>query len=115
MHEHADHPDYKFPIEARFHKTPQKLFDEGAFFWSDGCGGKTPMTLEEVERECIQVHALIYTDGSIALSIYEHCYALWRLRTGEVIGGSYLWDREGDWILTPESLEKIKELAREQR
>lgn len=36
-----------------------------------------------------QLHALIYTDGNVAVTLWEHCYTMWSARYGEPIGGSY--------------------------
>jgi len=106
-HEHADHPTYKFPVEVRFYKTAQERFDEGEA-WVDGEGNESPMPLEILESTGVETHALIYTDGSIALTLYECCYALWSLRDGSLVGGS-LWEK-GQWSLTEESLQKVKNL-----
>jgi hypothetical protein len=84
-HAHGDHPDYKFPVAAEF--VPRE---------SD---------LESWERR--ETHALIYTDGHIAVTLYECCYALWR-GDGACIGGS-MW-KKGEWRLTDETMTKIKEL-----
>jgi hypothetical protein len=105
--EHATHRHYKFPVEARFHLTPQELFDEGESFWVDGNGDKTKMSVEDLEYDCVQTHALIYKDGGVAVTLYECCYAMWHLYDGKVAGGS-LWEK-GHWVLTPESRAKIKE------
>jgi hypothetical protein len=107
-HEHGDHLDYKFPVKAVFYKTPEELVAEGVS-WVDGNGDKTPMTVEDAAYDCYQTHALIYTDGTIALTLYECCYAMWELRTGKVLYGSS-WEK-GEWKLTDESLAKIKELV----
>ncbi len=108
-HEHADHPTYKFPVEVRFYKTPEELLEEGESFWSDGEGNKIPMTLGELEVHGSETHALIYTDGCIALTLYECCYAIFSLSDGKVVRGS-LWER-GEWVLTEESLNKIRALG----
>jgi hypothetical protein len=46
----------------------------------------------------MQVHALLYTDGYVALTIFESSYALWNIRTGKLVEGS-LWKDE-EWRLT---------------
>lgn len=92
-HDHADHPDYKFPVEVEY-------------------VGHRP-SKEEHERDwidfdyCDQEHALIYTDGTIALTLFEYCYAMFSLNSGRAIGGK-LWDHD-NWQLTNESLQAIKE------
>lgn len=108
-HEHADHPFYKFPVRAVFYKTPQEMLDSGESFWVDGNGLTIPKTVEELEYDCVQDHALLYTDGSVALTMYECCYALFSLRDGRLMCGS-LWEK-GHWHLSPESLEKVRATA----
>jgi hypothetical protein len=83
-HEHGDHPDYKFPVTCEF------------------IGNK-----EEYDGRTSECHALIYADESIALTLYECCYAMWYLYTGKVAGGS-LWKKD-EWNLTSESIKKIRE------
>ena len=107
-HEHADHPFYKFPVQVRFHKTPQEMFDAGDSFWVDGKGRSTPKTLEDIVLDCFEDHALLYAGKTVALTVYECCYALFSLQDGRVLRGS-LWT-EGHWYLTPEALEKIRGL-----
>jgi hypothetical protein len=103
-HEHGDHIDYKFPVDVEFigeideedKKEYKMLFD------------KEP-TEEAVREYKGETHALIYTDGSIAVTMYERCYAMWYVRKGEFAGGS-LW-RQKEWKLDEQSLQKIIEYA----
>ncbi len=83
--EHGDHPDYKFPVEAKF------------------IGKDNPDNLTT------ETYALIYTDGYIAITLYEFCYAMWYLSDGSAGGGSL--GEVGNWQLTPDSVEKIKSYA----
>ena len=88
-HEHGDKPDYKFPVHVDF------------------IGDIT--SLDEVDKQHIpygEDHALIYTDGSVALTMYEYCYAMWYVRDGRLGGGS-LWN-EKQWKLSEEALAKIR-------
>lgn len=91
-HEHADHPSYKFPVEVAY------------------CGPEPPADLDEISKACdfgSQSHALIFSDGAIALTLYECCYAMWRLSDGSFMGAaSVLW-KKGEWKLTPEALAEI--------
>lgn len=110
-HEHADHKDYKFPVIVEFiGGEPQ---DYG---WCCVDGDKSyikPMTEDEIFDQNHESHALIYTDGYIALTLYETCPAIWSLSNGKCLGGT-LWgtfkvkDKKG-WRLTDESITKIKE------
>ena len=79
-HEHSNHPDFQCVLVAEWRVEGETTVNEN--------------------------HALIYTDGCIALTLYEYCYAIWSVRTGEILHGR-LWKR-GDARLNKESLEKIK-------
>lgn len=83
-HEHADHPDYKFPVDV-----------DGKGFPDDITAGF---------NEYPQSHALVYANESIAVTIYECNYAMWSLRDGEPIGGRYQREHER---LSEASREKI--------
>jgi len=50
-------------------------------------------TLNDIEvRDALgETHALIYTDGYIALTMHECCYAIWNLSTRD--GQGSLWKR----------------------
>jgi hypothetical protein len=81
--EHGDHPDYLFPVLATYiGPTPESEYEYGD-----------------------ELHALIYTDGHVALTLYETEPHLWlagvpyRQRDG----------REGKFRLADESMTKIAE------
>lgn len=97
-HEHGDHPDYKFPVTIEYCGS-----EENTPYWSDGLGNKTDAP--ELQQE---THALIYSDGAVAITMYECCYAMWYLYRNEFGGGS-LW-KKGEWRLTQDSLLKIRNL-----
>jgi predicted nucleic acid-binding Zn ribbon protein len=88
-HEHADHPDYKFPVTAEYVGAPAELPE-----WD--CSLRP------------QSHAFIYTDGHVAVTLYECCYTIWSVATGLSFGG--FADRK-EWRLTEESLVKIRDAA----
>lgn len=77
--EHADHEDYLFAVEV----------DGPEGGWVNGLG-------EPVEGPAMypETHALIYTDGCIALTLYECCYFLWGADDGAPLGGSIQDTRE---------------------
>jgi hypothetical protein len=103
-HEHGDHPDYKFPVNVRYLGKEFEPWDvEHAVF-----GRK--LTAKERKRSRDETHALIYTDGSIALTLYETSYAMWYLRDGTIAGGS-MW-KKGEWRLTQASRNKIAKFLR---
>lgn len=85
--EDGDHPDYKFPVEA----------------------GRRNFVERDDERELLETHAFIYTDGQMALTIYETGYFMWALRDGSIIHMPS-WGR-GNMLLKSDSLEKIRAFA----
>lgn len=87
-HEHADHPDYKFPVVIEYFGSVPKDHPDWDPSFED------------------QTHALIYCDGCIALTMYEDGYDLWNVNTGK---GRARW-LNGDWKLSDASLEKIREI-----
>jgi hypothetical protein len=105
-HEHADHPDYKFPVDVEYVGNLKGTGDPGEDLALYG----RVLNDQEVREMMGQTHALIYTDGSIALTIYECCYAMWYLRDGEFAGGS-LW-KKGEWKLSCETIQRIVEQPR---
>jgi hypothetical protein len=87
-HEHADHPTYMFPVDAEF-------------------TGERPADLPEWDHSyCNERHALIYVDGCVALTLYEHCYALWNLESGNCLRGNS-WHTQG-WRITEASRAEIR-------
>lgn len=90
-HEHADHPDYKFPVEIEY-------------------TGEKPDLPEWDHSYCNETHALIYSDGFIAITLYECCYAMWNLSSHSWMGGQNTWYNE-HWKLTVESIDKISEFC----
>ena len=90
-HEHADHPDYRFPVEVEY------IGDPSIFAWCTP-DGEVPMTPEEIANERTETHALIYSDGYVAVTLHECTYATWLVQTGECIGGRCHKGRE--WQLT---------------
>ena len=101
IHEHSNHPDFKFVIKAISYDESDKSIND-CYNPEDGAN--------------FEYHALIYTDGSIAVSLYECCYAVWNLYAhrrgdktyvaGTVRVGS-LWS-DMAWHLNAQSLENIK-------
>ena len=81
--EHGDHEDYKFPVEVE---------------WFDESYGEYGKLVKEL-------HALIYNDDTVALTLNECVYYLWRLNNGENIYNPF---KMGDMCLTQKSLEDIR-------
>ncbi len=98
-HEHGDHKDYKFPV----------LIEN-----TDADSIKENFVQREIDEtapvEWIEDAALIYCDGSVALTLYECTYSIWSVHDGECLGGYHT--RHGVWKLTNESLEKIRTYSR---
>lgn len=133
-HEHADHPDYKFPVEVEFASERPDCFaqvglDRGkkpthhrhGIEWTDDVAFcKTcdrPLDNSEVEHlraydvaefeaASYEPHteALIYHDGSIAVTLYECGYIMYHRRGGAFLHGPN-WAK--DWKLSPDAMKKI--------
>lgn len=83
----GDHVDYLFPVAAESSDPPERGPEGQVLWWNKA------------------THALIYTDGNVALTLHEACHHLWHLR----LDGAYLsGPLHGEhWRLSVESLEKI--------
>ena len=93
-HEHADHPDYKFPVEIEYTGEKPELPD-----WDSYCNA---------------THALIYTDEFIVVTLYECSYAMWHLADRSYMGGRSAW-YNNKWKLTAESRDKVLEFCDKNR
>lgn len=104
--EHGDHPDYKFPVVAHYvgPLEPDELVGLGKVFGRE-------VTEDEARQSRDEVHALIYSDGHVALTLYECNYALWSLADGLVRAGQ-MWKRS-EWRLNALSIAQIRELRKE--
>ena len=100
-HEHGDHPDYIFPVDIEFLGT---ITEEDKQDY-EAQTGKNAENKDDVRKFLSQTHALIYTDGSAAVTLHECTYATWYVRTGKMIGWSLA--STGDYKLSDESLKKI--------
>lgn len=74
-HEHAEHPDYKHPVKVTY--VGEHIPDP----WMEENFG--PLDLDFWD----QTHALLYTDGCVALTMYERNHFLWTLSTGKCLCG----------------------------
>jgi hypothetical protein len=88
--EHGSHPDYLFPVDV------------------DYIGNPIP---GEEDYPLGEFHALIYTDGCIALTLYECEYHLWGLSDGKELPRFDRGWRKGDYRLSDASRGKIVEWA----
>lgn len=91
-HEHGDHPSYRFPIDVEWTGTKPRFPPDPE--------------LPDVDEEH-ETHALIYSDGSVALTLYECSYSIWSLNDGHALGGFNARDK---WRIVPESLTKVRAL-----
>lgn len=103
-HEHGDHPDYKFPVDAEYCGP-----EEDAPHFVNGEGKRSTDCEEMNDSLRHETHALIYTDGHIALTLYECTYALWD--GAGLIKAGQMW-KKGHWKLTAESCQKIGSFKR---
>lgn len=87
-HSHGDHPDYKFPVEVNNEIVLSSLDKDGEISYS-------------APQPYIEFHALIYTDGCVALTLYECCYHKFYLKVSEYEL------KKNPYQLTSESVEKI--------
>lgn len=86
-HEHGDHPTYIFPVDIKY-IAMEKPPGANKFEYND------------------EVHALIYTDGNICLTMYETTYAMWDCDSGNWLFGSF-WSN--DYCMSAESARKAKQ------
>lgn len=93
--EHGDHPDYKFPVEVVYIGPIGE--DEIADF--EMIHRRPPSNEEEVRSLYKETHALIYTDDSVALTLYECNYAIWSTETGECLGGRYVNKKQNKLVI----------------
>jgi len=81
--EHGEHLDYKFPVRIQT-TVPER---------------------DPEYREYPQTHAFIYTDGVVAVTMYEANYYMWSLHNdGETLGGRYAYKTDR---LSEESCKKV--------
>ena len=123
-HEHGDREDYLFPVEVEYIGPP----DETRYHLINGEGNIE--VIDEGWKYSIdhEMHALLYANGSIAVTMYETCSAAWLLQedkqrkngewvvtsvAGKCLGG-HLW-LQGEWRLTDESLKKIVEYRKKKK
>lgn len=90
--EHGDHADYLFPVDVVCLEPPEII---------DG----RKHSLDEPG------HALIYTDGNVALTVYECLHVLWHVgRDGEWLSGGYL---SSSYRLSARSVDMILKYCKE--
>lgn len=104
-HEHGDHPDYKFPVVIEYvgPVQPEDAEDYRMCCGEDGSD-------EQVRTFRGETHALIYSDGYIALTLYECNYAMWSLADGLIKAGQ-MW-KKGEYRLNELSVTQIREMKR---
>lgn len=88
-HEDGDHPDYRFPVDVEY---VGEVKDEHRRDY-EAVAGVRPASDADVRDMYGETHALIYTDGCVAVTLYETCYAMWLVRSGEPLGGRFTYGR----------------------
>lgn len=99
-HEHADYPTYMFPVTADYIGNDPEFGS-----WTDGLGNKGLFEGSELEGMKHESHAVIHIDGNIAVTLYEHCFYLWKLNTGKCAAGPS-WYPQKDWKLNQEGIDR---------
>jgi hypothetical protein len=94
----GDHQDYKFPVDAEY------IGDISIFDLPDDDGGTVKCSPTSLYMQTHEVHALIYTDGCIAVTLYENCYNMWHIPSGTKAG-------DKNWKLTDVSVQQIRQFA----
>lgn len=106
-HHHADHPHYMFPVNVDYVGDITDVLQ----FLKDVLDVENP-TEEQARYHRQEYHALIYTDGSIAITLYECTYYMWTLKTGRLLQSSY---NSYDYILNSVDLQKIRDISADLR
>lgn len=101
-HEHGDHPDYKFPVKIDYvGRVDACDYEE----YKIRCG-EVAVDDDTVRKLRDEIHALIYSDEAVALTMYEGCYTLWSLRDGALLR-EHLWYKKGEQKLSDASVRMI--------
>ncbi len=106
--ENGDHSTYIFPVIAEYTgEITQDQFED----YRMQCGeAGDPVTSDKVRGFMREHHALIYTDGVVALTLYECNYAMWIVggseHDGRIEAGS-MW-KACEWKLSEQSMADIK-------
>lgn len=101
--EHGDHPHYLFPVEAKY--VDEKPEEDFRVVKGDGTVASLPE--DWIEARKTELHALIYTDGHVALTMSECCYMLWDVDNGKLLRAPE-WMKPNKWKLSPESRDRIR-------
>ncbi|MDB5716154.1 MAG: hypothetical protein JWO15_3551 [Sphingomonadales bacterium] len=100
-HEHGDHPTYMFPVEVEYIGP----ISEGMRSDYEMMCEAPPVCDSDVQDFFTEIHALIYADDNVALTLYECNYAMFSLHSGLGIAGRYVNSQRK---LTPEALNNIR-------
>lgn len=108
-HEHADHPDYKFPVTVDYiGEVSSHDRETYTGFFSEN----EEVTDDKIRLMLGEYHALIYADDNIAITLYEHCYAMWHLADGHCAGGDLWATTRKAWCLNEISRQHILEFVK---
>lgn len=106
--EHGDHPDYKFPVMVEYIAP---LTENDYADYRIHTHNEEPVTEEQVRASVREQHALIYTDGCIAVTMYECCYAMWHVSSAGLLLGEDTLHKKKQWQLSKDSLEAVRKYA----
>lgn len=106
-HEHGDHPTYMFPVEMEYTGPVEDIHRDDYRTIYRFCGMNAgEFTDDDVRQSLGETHALIYTDGNIALTLYECCYAMFSMDSGVGLYGRFV---SKNHRLSDASLKMIRE------
>ena len=94
-HEEADYPAYMFPVTCDY------VGNDPKFGMALQDGKEVPLEENFVDGMKHESHALIHTDGVIAVTVYERCFYVWRLKDGKCAAGPS-WLKQREWKLREE-------------
>lgn len=103
-HEHADHADYKFPVDIEY----VGVVDDDYMIDFEMLSGRMGSE-DEVRRSLMETHALVYANDNVAVTMFEHCYAFWYTKSNKLVYGT-LW-KPNNWRLSEDSLFKVRTYA----
>ena len=101
--EHGDHPDYVIPVEVEYIAPVTNVDRENykAIFGVYPIADKDAL---DINRE---IHAVIYCDDNVILTLNECSYSIWAASDGISLGG---FNERKKWRIVPESLRRFLEV-----
>lgn len=107
-HEHGDHPNYMFPVDVDYvGQLDDRTVTDYRRFVLGSYADDTPLDEAKVRQFHGERHALVFTDGVVALTMYECCYSLWSVHDGSLLR-VHLWYTKEDHRLSEASLKNVR-------